>query len=182
MARLGGQTIDLNPSVSQVGRGEPIEDTARVLSRYLNAVAIRTFAQSDLQAYADAASIPIINASPTWSIPARRWPITRRCRRPLATEGLTMTYVVMATTCPFAADCRRAAGSTCASAALPASTLEGEGPGQSHRSRPQRDRHQRRPRQEAVRGARAVYTDVWASMGQKRSKARACRPSAASCG
>ena len=48
MARLGGQTIDLNPQVSQVGRGEPVADTARVLSRYVDALSIRTFAQEEL--------------------------------------------------------------------------------------------------------------------------------------
>jgi len=52
MARLGGQTIDLNPSVTQVGRGEPVADTARVLSRYVDALAIRTFAQEELADYA----------------------------------------------------------------------------------------------------------------------------------
>lgn len=44
MYKLGGQVIDLNPSVTQVGRGEPIEDTARVLDRYLDILAIRTYA------------------------------------------------------------------------------------------------------------------------------------------
>ena len=49
MSRLGGTTIDLNPNTSQIGRGEPIKDTARVLSRYCDALAIRTFKQSDLE-------------------------------------------------------------------------------------------------------------------------------------
>ena len=62
IARLGGQTIDLLPTVTQVGRGEPVADTARVLSRYCDALAIRTFAQSDLESYAQWASIPVINA------------------------------------------------------------------------------------------------------------------------
>ncbi len=43
MSRLGGSTIDLNPNTSQIGRGEPIKDTARVLSRYCDVLAIRTF-------------------------------------------------------------------------------------------------------------------------------------------
>ncbi len=49
MARLGGSTIDLNPNTSQIGRGEPIKDTARVLSRYCDVIAIRTFDHSDLE-------------------------------------------------------------------------------------------------------------------------------------
>ena len=62
MSRLGGTTIDLNPNTSQIGRGEPIKDTARVLSRYCDALAIRTFSQSDLEEYARWSSGPVINA------------------------------------------------------------------------------------------------------------------------
>ena len=62
MARLGGTTIDLNPTTSQIGRGEPIRDTARVLSRYCDVLAIRTFKQSVLEEYAKWSTIPVINA------------------------------------------------------------------------------------------------------------------------
>jgi len=62
MSRLGGTTIDLNPNTSQIGRGEPIKDTARVLSRYCDVLAIRTFNQSDLEEYAKWSSKPVINA------------------------------------------------------------------------------------------------------------------------
>ena len=62
MSRLGGTTIDLNPSTSQIGRGEPIKDTARVLSRYCDVLAIRTFKQSVLEEYAKWSSKPVINA------------------------------------------------------------------------------------------------------------------------
>ena len=62
MSRLGGTTIDLNPSTSQIGRGEPIKDTARVLSRYCDVIAIRTFHQSILEEYAKWSSKPVINA------------------------------------------------------------------------------------------------------------------------
>ena len=62
MSRLGGSTIDLNPVTSQIGRGEPIKDTARVLSRYCDVLAIRTFNQSDLEEYAMWSSKPVINA------------------------------------------------------------------------------------------------------------------------
>ena len=62
MSRLGGTTIDLNPTTSQIGRGEPIKDTARVLSRYCDVLAIRTFNQSDLEEYAKWSSKPVINA------------------------------------------------------------------------------------------------------------------------
>ena len=62
MARLGGQTVDLNPQITQLGRGEPIKDTARVLSRYCDALAIRTFSQQELEEYAEWSTIPVINA------------------------------------------------------------------------------------------------------------------------
>ena len=62
MSKLGGTTIDLNPNTSQINRGEPIKDTARVLSRYCDAIAIRTFHQKDIEEYAKWSSIPVINA------------------------------------------------------------------------------------------------------------------------
>ena len=62
MSRLGGTIIDLNPTTSQIGRGEPIKDTARVLSRYCDVLAIRTFNHSDLEEYAKWSSKPVINA------------------------------------------------------------------------------------------------------------------------
>jgi len=62
MSRLGGSTIDLNPTTSQIGRGEPIKDTARVLSRYCDVIAIRTFDHSDLEEYAKWSSKPVVNA------------------------------------------------------------------------------------------------------------------------
>ncbi len=62
MSRLGGSTIDLNPNTSQIGRGEPIKDTARVMSRYCDALAIRTFKHNVLEDYAKWSTKPVINA------------------------------------------------------------------------------------------------------------------------
>jgi len=62
MSRLGGITVDLNPTTSQIGRGEPIRDTARVLSRYCDVIAIRTFNHADLEEYAKWSTKPVINA------------------------------------------------------------------------------------------------------------------------
>ena len=62
MYQLGGQVIDLNPTVTQVSRGEPLIDTARVLDRYLDIFAIRTFEQKDLETFANYAKNPVINA------------------------------------------------------------------------------------------------------------------------
>ena len=62
MYRLGGQTLFLNKDDTQMSREEPIKDTARVLSRYLDALAIRTFAQEMVEEMARWADIPVINA------------------------------------------------------------------------------------------------------------------------
>ncbi|MDH3642471.1 MAG: ornithine carbamoyltransferase [Gammaproteobacteria bacterium] len=62
MNQLGGHTIVLNPEDTQLGRGEPIEDMARVLAEMVDVIIIRTLAQQDMEAFAAASSIPVINA------------------------------------------------------------------------------------------------------------------------
>ena len=61
MYQLGGQPIFLSSKDMQIGRGEPVQDTARVLSRYLDGIMIRTFEQAEVEALAAYGSIPIIN-------------------------------------------------------------------------------------------------------------------------
>lgn len=61
MYQLGGQALFLSPRDLQIGRGEPLKDTARVLSRYLDGIMIRTFAQQEVEDLATYGSIPIIN-------------------------------------------------------------------------------------------------------------------------
>ena len=60
--RLGMLPVMLRPDELQLGRGEPLEDTARVLSSYAAALAVRTFAQADVDALAEWAAIPVVNA------------------------------------------------------------------------------------------------------------------------
>ena len=94
MARLGGQTIDLNPQVTQVGRGEPVADTARVLSRYVDALAIRTFAQAELEEYAHWASIPIVNALTDLEHPCQALADYQTLQEAFGQlAGLTLAYV-----------------------------------------------------------------------------------------
>jgi len=61
MTRLGGHALTMARADSQMGRGESLEDTARVLSRYVDAVLVRTYAHDDLLAFAGAASVPVVN-------------------------------------------------------------------------------------------------------------------------
>ena len=62
MARLGGTSLFISAADTQMSRNEPLEDTARVLSRYLDGVAIRTYSQDWIEAFAGSAEIPVINA------------------------------------------------------------------------------------------------------------------------
>ena len=62
MHELGGQALFLSSRDLQIGRGEPVQDTARVLSRYLDGIMIRTFAQKEVEDLAKYGSIPVINA------------------------------------------------------------------------------------------------------------------------
>jgi ornithine carbamoyltransferase len=185
MARLGGQTIDLNPSVTQVGRGEPVADTARVLSRYVDALAIRTFAQEELADYAHWASIPVINALTDLEHPCQALADMLTLQEAFGEiGGLTLAYV---------GDGNNVAHSLMLCGALlgvhvrigcpvgfepDAAVLE--------QSRALATAHGgsvavvHEP-VAAVRGAHALYTDVWASMGQEEEKAERERAFAGWC-
>ena len=185
MARLGGQTIDLNPQVSQVGRGEPVADTARVLSRYVDALAIRTFAQDELEEYAHWAAIPVINALTDLEHPCQALADYLTLQEVFgAVEGLTLSYV---------GDGNNVAHSLMLCGALlgvnvrigcpvgfepNAAVLE-----QSRRLAAARGSEVAVLHEPvaAVRGAHALYTDVWASMGQEEEKAERQRAFAGWC-
>jgi ornithine carbamoyltransferase len=175
MARLGGQTIDLNPSVTQVGRGEPVADTARVLSRYVDALAIRTFAQEELADYAHWASIPVINALTDLEHPCQALADFLTLQEAFGEiSGLTLAYV---------GDGNNVAHSLMLCGALLGVNVRigcpvGFEPDGSmlEQSRILAAAHggcvevMHEP-VAAVRGAHALYTDVWASMGQEEEKA-----------
>ncbi len=71
MYDLGGQALFLSPRDLQIGRGEPLEDTARVLSRYLDGIMIRTFEQAEVEGLAKYGSIPIINGLTDYAHPCQ---------------------------------------------------------------------------------------------------------------
>ena len=94
MSRLGGTTIDLNPNTSQIGRGEPIKDTARVLSRYCDVLAIRTFKQSDLEEYSKWSSKPVINALTDFEHPCQALADFLTIKEQLGElKGKVLTYI-----------------------------------------------------------------------------------------
>jgi ornithine carbamoyltransferase len=170
MYRLGGQVIDLNPSVTQVGRGEPIQDTARVLDRYLDVLAIRTFAQEDLDTFAEYAQIPVINALSDLEHPCQILAdllTVRECFG--AIKDLTLAYV---------GDGNNVAHSLLLGGALTGLNVRVASP-KGYEANPAIvdrarqltiDNTEIKVTQdpiEAVRGAQVIYTDVWASMGQE---------------
>jgi len=177
MARLGGQTLDLNPQVSQVGRGEPIADTARVLSRYVDALAIRTFAQQELVDYAHWASIPVINALTDLEHPCQALADFLTVQeafgeRPEDLAGLTLAYV---------GDGNNVAHSLMlCGAMLGVNVRIGCPVGFAPSAQVLQHARQLAPAGitvevlheplAAVRGAQALYTDVWASMGQEQEQ------------
>jgi ornithine carbamoyltransferase len=175
MARAGGQTIDLDPAVTQLGRGEPLADTARVLSRYVDALAVRTFAQAELDDYAHWASIPVINALTDREHPCQALADYLTLREAFgAIGGLTLAYV---------GDGNNVAHSLMLCGALLGVNVrvgcpEGFAPEaavleQAHQLAQGGCRIEvvHEPLA-AVRGAHALYTDVWASMGQEAEQKR----------
>ncbi len=69
--QMGGQTVVLNPADSQLGRGESVADTARVLSRYVDAIALRTHDHDKILELAKFSSVPVVNLLSNWSHPTQ---------------------------------------------------------------------------------------------------------------
>lgn len=94
MFQLGGQALYLNSSDMQIKRGEPVEDTARVLSRYLDAIMIRTFDQEEVESLAEFGDIPIINGLTDFAHPCQILADLMTIREhKYKLEGLKMCYI-----------------------------------------------------------------------------------------
>ncbi len=94
IAQLGGQPVIIDGRTSQLGREETIEDTSRVLSRYVDAVAIRTFAQRRINALASVSSVPVINALTDEFHPCQVLADLQTIRERLGRlAGVTLTYL-----------------------------------------------------------------------------------------
>ena len=175
MARLGGQTVDLNPQVTQLGRGEPLEDTARVLSRFCDVMAVRTFAQQELLDYAHWASIPVLNALTDLEHPCQAMADFLTIHEALGSlTGQTLAYV---------GDGNNVSHSLMLCGALLGVNVRIGCP-QGFEPLPEvidqarnlavADAHIEvmADPADAVRGAQALYTDVWASMGQEQEQSQ----------
>ena len=174
MARLGGQTVDLHPSVTQLGRGEPVEDTARVLSRYCDVLAVRTFAQQEIVDYAYWATVPVLNALTDLEHPCQA-----------LADFLTMQEEhgdLVGQTLAYIGDGNNVAHSLMLCGALLGVNVRiacPEGfeplPGVLDQARSLAQHGATidvlTDPGKAVAGAQAVYTDVWASMGQEQEQA-----------
>lgn len=170
MYQLGGQVIDLNPDVTQVSRGEPVADTARVLDRYLDILAIRTFEQQQLETFAHYAKIPVINALSDLEHPCQVLAdllTIQECFGSLA--GLTLAYL---------GDGNNVAHSLLLGCALVGMNVRIATPSDFKPSAAIVEQtraialHQTEVMvtddpEAAVSGASVLYTDVWASMGQE---------------
>ncbi|MBD2250732.1 ornithine carbamoyltransferase [Nostoc parmelioides] len=170
MYQLGGQVIDLNPNVTQVSRGEPVQDTARVLERYLDVLAIRTFEQQELATFAEYAKIPVINALTDLEHPCQILAdllTAQECFDSIS--GLTLTYV---------GDGNNVANSLMLGCALAGmnvriATPSGYEPNPQVVAQAQAIADGKteilltNDPELATKGASVLYTDVWASMGQE---------------
>ena len=94
MYQLGGQALFLSNRDLQIGRGEPVQDTARVLSRYLDGIMIRTFEQKEVEDLAKYGSIPVINGLTDFCHPCQVLADLMTIREKFAVlEGLKMCYI-----------------------------------------------------------------------------------------
>ena len=168
--QLGGHALFLSPRDVQLGRGEPIADTAKVLSRYVNGIMIRTFAHSDVEELARAATVPVINGLTDLLHPCQILADILTIRQQLG--GLTGRKIA------WIGDGNNMANSWINAAVVLGFELslacpEGYEPDATilARARSRGNVTLLRDPNEAVRDADVVTTDVWASMGQEDEQA-----------
>ena len=168
MYQLGGIALFLNSRDTQIGRGEIIADSARMMSRYLNGIMIRTYAQSSVEEFAQHASIPVINGltdllhpcqilSDLFTIQEKKGSY-ERLKIAYIGDGnnVANTWIEAAARLPFA---------------LALACPEGYDPDANIMSRGNKESTEGitlyRDPIEAAEDADVLYTDVWASMGQE---------------
>jgi ornithine carbamoyltransferase len=164
--QLGGAGLYLSAGDLQLGRGETIRDTAVVLSRYLDGIMIRTFAQSDVEELAENASIPVINGLTDSSHPCQALADVMTIRERFGRfDGLKVVYLGDGNNVCASLMVACAKLGMAFAAATPASYQPPEEAVQIARDAGGSVEVTDDPRA-AVEGADVLYTDVWTSMGQ----------------
>ena len=179
IAELGGMALYLPAADLQLARGESYRDTAVVLSRFLSAVMIRTFAQAEVDEFAEHAAVPVINGLTDWAHPLQALADAMTIRERFGRlDGVRLAYLgdgnnvchsllrlagrlgmeAVAATPPGYEPAEEVVAAARADAAVNGGSIE----------------LVTDPR-EAARGAHAVYTDVWTSMGQEAERERRLR-------
>ncbi|HEY0417729.1 MAG TPA: ornithine carbamoyltransferase [Gaiellaceae bacterium] len=160
MAQLGGVAIPLSPEELQLSRGESLHDTAQALSRYLDVLAVRTHAHEELEAWADHASIPVVNALTALEHPCQALADALTIRDRLGTlDGVRVAWV--------------GDGSNVLASLAALGDLLGYRVVAASPAGYENDAVETLPdAREAVAGADVVVTDTWISMGQEHERAR----------
>jgi ornithine carbamoyltransferase len=163
MAQLGGAAIALTPEELQISRGESLPDTARALSRYLDVLAVRTHEHAELEAWAEWASIPVINALTAEEHPCQALADALTIRDRLGgLEGVRVAWVGDGSNVLVSL---AALGTLLGYEVVAASPDGYDAPGVDTV----------RDAREAVSGADVVVTDTWISMGQEHERAQRLR-------
>ena len=166
MAQLGGMPITLQASEMQLSRGESLGDTARVLSRYVDAIAIRTLSHAELEEWADVATIPVINALTQDEHPCQALADVLTIRDRIGhLEGVKIGWVgdgtnVLVSLARLASRLGMEVVAACP---------EGYDPPADTPLTLVRDPA------EAARGANVLVTDIWVSLGQEATKEQRLR-------
>jgi ornithine carbamoyltransferase len=174
--QLGGDAMFLSPRDMQLGRGEPIQDTARVLSRYLDALVVRTFEHAKLEALAHWATVPVVNALTDASHPCQLLADLLTVRERFGPDAVSRGEIDVA----WVGDGNNMANSWIEASILLGFRLRiacpvGYDPDAALIARANGKVHVVRSPREAVEGATVVNTDVWASMGQEDEAAQRLR-------
>ena len=155
-AQLGATALYLPAAELQLARGESLEDTARVLSRYLDALAIRTHAHAEVEAFAAAATVPVVNALTDEAHPLQALADLLTVRERFGTlEGLKVAWT-------------GDGNNVCVSLAEACALLEVEFACASPAAYESAGLDACADPREAARGAHVLVTDVWTSMGQEK--------------
>jgi ornithine carbamoyltransferase len=175
--QLGGNAIMLSPRDTQLGRGEPIKDTARVLARYVDCLVVRTFEHEKLEEMARYADVPVVNALTDSSHPcqllADLLTITERFGADALARGSGLQIA-------WIGDGNNMANSWLEACALLGFELrlacpEGYDPDPALVARTSGRAQVVRAPRDAAEGAHVINTDVWASMGQEAEAAERIR-------